>query len=250
MFSATLLCLSRVYTVYSTVSVFADRNYNISVEAADHGKPVRSAIALIHILLSPPPPLLSTSQPPPPVKEESAAVKPESSQATEPPLPPTADGRLLPTTAKAPTPSQTKTQPASAKQTPPTAPGPAEQPRSQPNRGDNNNGLVSVTPKASVGGTASDNRTYGGVFKKEVYTVQVVENADTPLVVLALGAELVAGAGAGGAATYRIVGSNYGMFHVGETSGDLVLTTSPDREERDTYILRIKVGTPTYSGSR
>ena len=37
------------------------------------------------------------------------------------------------------------------------------------------------------------------------------------------------------------------MFHVGETSGDLVLTTSPDREERDTYILRIKVGTPIHT---
>ncbi len=77
--------------------------------------------------------------------------------------------------------------------------------------------------------------------------MEVTENVDTPLVVLALGRELVAGGGAavGGAAgaTFRLVGTNYGLFHVGETTGDLVLTASPDREERDTYVLRIKVRT-------
>ena len=31
------------------------------------------------------------------------------------------------------------------------------------------------------------------------------------------------------------------MFRVEERTGDLVLSASPDREERDTYILRIKV---------
>jgi hypothetical protein len=77
-----------------------------------------------------------------------------------------------------------------------------------------------------------------------VYSVEVTENVDTPLVVLALGREVVGGAVGGAAgATFRLVGTNYGLFHVGETTGDLVLTASPDREERDTYVLRIMVRT-------
>ena len=39
----------------------------------------------------------------------------------------------------------------------------------------------------------------------------------------------------------RIVGSNYGLFGVSEESGKLELTASPDREQRDMYILRVKV---------
>ena len=39
----------------------------------------------------------------------------------------------------------------------------------------------------------------------------------------------------------RIVGSNYGLFGVSEESGKLELTSSPDREQRDMYILRVKV---------
>ena len=39
----------------------------------------------------------------------------------------------------------------------------------------------------------------------------------------------------------RIVGSNYGLFGVSEDSGKLELTASPDREQRDMYILRVKV---------
>jgi hypothetical protein len=130
---------------------------------------------------------------------------------------------------------------------PGTAPGPVEQPRSQQTHGETS---VNASPAAGTlrplspaVGPATENRTYGGLFKKEVYTVEVVENVDTPLVVLALGQELLVG----GPATFRIVGTNYGMFHVGETSGDLVLNTSPDREERDNYVLRIKVAPPTLS---
>ena len=85
-----------------------------------------------------------------------------------------------------------------------------------------------------------DETKYGGMFRKEVYTVQVFENTETPLVILALGRELE-GAGGQEGVSFRIVGSNYGIFSVEEGTGDLVLTHTPDREQRDTYILRIKV---------
>ena len=92
---------------------------------------------------------------------------------------------------------------------------------------------------------------YLGMFRKEVYTVQVFENTETPLVILSLGRELLESASGGAqetdpvrtrqAASFRIVGSDYGIFKVEEETGDLVITQSPDREQRDTYILRIKV---------
>ena len=42
----------------------------------------------------------------------------------------------------------------------------------------------------------------------------------------------------------RIVGSNYGLFGVSEDSGKLELTATPDREQRDMYVLRVKVAVP------
>ena len=41
---------------------------------------------------------------------------------------------------------------------------------------------------------------------------------------------------------FRIVGSNYGLFSITEQSGKLFITQSPDREQRDKYVLRVKVG--------
>jgi hypothetical protein len=227
----------------------SDRNYNITVEAADHGKPVRSATALIRIILSPPQP--PSTQPPPPTAQPSSTQQPLAPKS-EPFL--TAAG-TVPTVNPAPPPEQLQTAADTKKQQlEPSPPGPAEQPRSQsnPSSSSGNSPATATSPKttavaSSSSGPATENRTRDAIFKKEVYSVEVTENVDTPLVVLALGRELVAGGGAavGGAAgaTFRLVGTNYGLFHVGETTGDLVLTASPDREERDTYVLRIKVRT-------
>jgi hypothetical protein len=227
---------------------FSDRNYNITVEAADHGKPVRSATALIRIILSPPQP--PSTQPPPPTAQPSSTHQPPTPKS-EPLL--TAAG-TVPTINPAPPPEQLQTAAdAKKQQLEPSPPGPAEQPRSQsnPSSSSGNSPAAATSPKttavaSSSSGPPTDNRTRDAIFKKEVYSVEVTENVDTPLVVLALGREVVAGGGAAGGAagaTFRLVGTNYGLFHVGETTGDLVLTASPDREERDTYVLRIKVRT-------
>ena len=85
----------------------------------------------------------------------------------------------------------------------------------------------------------------GQMFKKNVYNLEVYENIQTPLVILNLGREIV---GAGGDVGedrlpihFRIVGSNYGLFSVEEDTGQLLLTASPDREQQDKFILRVKV---------
>ena len=224
---------------------FLDRNYNITVEAADHGKPVRSATALIRIILSPPQP--PSTQPPPPTAQPSSTHQPPTPKS-EPLL--TAAG-TVPTINPAPAPEQLQTAAdAKKQQLEPSPPGPAEQPRSQsnPSSSSGNSPAAATSPKttavaSSSSGPPTENRTRDAIFKKEVYSVEVTENVDTPLVVLALGRELVAAGGGAAGATFRLVGTNYGLFHVGETTGDLVLTASPDREERDTYVLRIKVRT-------
>ena len=88
----------------------------------------------------------------------------------------------------------------------------------------------------------------GQMFKKEVYSLELYENVKTPLVILDLGKEVVGVSeehGEGGLPIhYRIVGSNYGLFSVEEEGGQLYLTQSPDREQREKYILRVKVGGP------
>jgi hypothetical protein len=216
------------------------------VEAADHGKPVRSATALIRIILTPPQPPIT--QPPPPTAQPSSTQQTPTPKS-EPLL--TAAG-TVPTINPAPPPEQLQTAAdAKKQQLEPSPPGPAEQPRSQsnPSSSSGNSPATATSPKttavassSSSSSPATENRTRDAIFKKEVYSVEVTENVDTPLVVLALGREVVAGGGAAGA-TFRLVGTNYGLFHVGETTGDLVLTASPDREERDTYVLRIKVST-------
>ena len=83
----------------------------------------------------------------------------------------------------------------------------------------------------------------GQLFKKEVYNLELYENVKTPLVILGLRNEVV-GVGDGEMSLpihYRIVGSNYGLFSVEEEGGQLYLTQSPDREQREKYILRVKV---------
>jgi len=85
------------------------------------------------------------------------------------------------------------------------------------------------------------------MFKKEVYNLELYENVKTPLVILDLGKEVVGMSDDDGEMSlpihYRIVGSNYGLFSVEEEGGQLYLTQSPDREQREKYILRVKAST-------
>ena len=81
----------------------------------------------------------------------------------------------------------------------------------------------------------------GQMFQQEVYSLEVQENVAVPRLLLHLGREVV-GATEGLPVHYRIVGSNYGLFSVDEEEGRLSLMASPDREQRDLYILRVKVG--------
>ena len=88
----------------------------------------------------------------------------------------------------------------------------------------------------------------GQMFKKDVYTVEVTENRQAPQEILNLGKEVVLAKAEGQDATeeemavhFRIVGSNYGLFSITEETGKLYITQSPDREQRDKYILRVKV---------
>ena len=95
----------------------------------------------------------------------------------------------------------------------------------------------------------------GQMFKKDVYNVEVYENIQAPLEILDLGREIVGvdgGLGVGGEGVgedgdsdlpvhFRIVGSNYGLFSITEQTGKLYLTQNPDREQRDKYVLRVKV---------
>ena len=87
------------------------------------------------------------------------------------------------------------------------------------------------------------------MFRKDVYTVEVTENIQAPQEILDLGQEILlseAGeqeeAAEDMAVHFRIVGSNYGLFSITEETGKLYVTQSPDREHRDKYILRVKVG--------
>ena len=95
------------------------------------------------------------------------------------------------------------------------------------------------------------------MFKKDVYNVEVYENIQAPLEILDLGREIVGvdgglDVGVGGVGDhgdsdlpvhFRIVGSNYGLFSITEQTGKLYLTQNPDREQRDKYVLRVKVST-------
>ena len=89
----------------------------------------------------------------------------------------------------------------------------------------------------------------GQMFKKDVYNVEVSENIQAPLEILNLGQEIVGVDGVVGEPDgdgglgihFRIVGSNYGLFSITEQSGKLFITQSPDREQRDKYVLRVKV---------
>ena len=87
-----------------------------------------------------------------------------------------------------------------------------------------------------------------------MYSIDVRENVAVPRLLIDLGREVVGGEGMPVHYRFlqkdhlsvlllplRIVGSNYGLFGVSEDSGKLELTASPDREQRDMYILRVKV---------
>ena len=89
------------------------------------------------------------------------------------------------------------------------------------------------------------------MFKQDVYTVDVTENVQAPLEILNLGQEIVGvdmsenvgdpSQDQSSAIHFRIVGSNYGLFSITEETGKLYITQSPDREQREKYVLRVKV---------
>ena len=118
-----------------TLIIVSDGNHKISVEAADHGKPIKSATAIIHIILNP-------AQPPQP-----------------PPAP-----VLQP-----------------------------ELPRSIPTSNNNNNRPRIDSIEKEFVEEDGEERALSKMFVKDTYTVQVFENAETPLVLLSLGRELVTG---------------------------------------------------------
>ena len=179
------------------------------MEASDNGTPAKSATALIHIILQEPTPPEQepTSPEPTPTPPEQKLALPEENQIL-PELP-----RSIQETS------------------PPVQRIPGEKQTGKRGK------IESVEEELHP--NSKSEKKYGDMFRNEVYTVQVVENVETPLVILPLGPELVDEALG---VSFRIVGSNYGIFRIEENSGELSLISSPDREQRDTYILRIKVG--------
>ena len=154
------------------------------------------------------------------------------------------------------------------------AAGPQEQPRSTIERVKNPliispfdssstnsaNDLGSSDPKKSNDDKSDDNNhsvehhhdlPVGQMFKQDVYTVDVTENVQAPLEILNLGQEIVGvdmsehvgdpSQDQSSAIHFRIVGSNYGLFSITEETGKLYITQSPDREQREKYVLRVKV---------
>ena len=177
---------------------YLGENSTITVEAADNGTPSKSATALIHIILS---------------EEKSIQLEQTKTLSDERPNLPEIPRSILDTVQSIQNIS-----------------------RSREKQAGNRGKIDSIVEELQENG--KDKKKYGSMFKQEVYTVQVIENVDTPLVILPLGQELVQEVAG---VSFRIVGSNYGIFRIEENSGELSITSSPDREQRDTYILRIKV---------
>lgn len=185
---------------------YLGENSTITVEAADNGTPSKSATALIHIILS-------EEKPIPP--EQTKTLSDEKPSLSEIP-------RSIPDTVQS-------VQNIS---------------RSRDKQAGNRGKIDSIEGELQENG--KDKKKYGSMFRQKVYTVQVMENVDTPLVILPLGQELVQEVAG---VSFRIIGSNYGIFRIKENSGELSIISSPDREQRDTYILRIKVRYNITSGA-
>ena len=184
---------------------FSDRNYNISVEAGDHGKPIRSATAFIHIILT----------------EFSATQREPSIAATPPQSPPP------------PPPTFNPTVPVQQRQ-PPPRPLIAETPRFNP-AASAGVGIGSQQQKLLLEG---GNGGAGGMFRRPVYNVQVMENTAPLTPILSLASELMTELAN---VNLRLTSGNFGIFGIQETTGELILTGSPDREFKDSYSLTVKV---------
>ena len=198
--------------------VISGEPYNITIQAVDQGKPPRSATAVINLTLRPLPasdlprelPRSTIER----VKKKNALIinhyeNPANKYAND---------------------LGTKDFESKIRQEDPTE-----------------SDVISVTQSAVEQQKGSSGPPHllpvGQMFKKEVYNLELYENVKTPLVILDLGKEVV-GVGDGERSLpihYRIVGSNYGLFSVEEEGGQLYLTQSPDREQREKYILRVKV---------
>ena len=91
--------------------------------------------------------------------------------------------------------------------------------------------------------TSIQNVPIGQMFRQDVYTLDLPENILVPRVILDLGQEIRGGQNIAEehGIHFRILGSNYGMFSIDEALGRVSLVRSPDREQREKYIVRVKV---------
>ena len=192
--------------------------YNITIQAVDHGKPPRSATAVIQLSLRP------RLQPEEGLQElPRSTIERVSKKKT-----------LIINNYESPA-----TNHANELETKQLSPKLEPQSQLENNPGVKETDTESPTPTHLL--------PVGQMFKKEVYSLDLYENVQTPLVILDLGKEVVGLGKESPPIHYRIVGSNYGLFSVEETGGQLYLTQSPDREQREKYILRVKVSNGPYA---
>ena len=168
------------------------------MEAADHGKPIRSGTAFIHIILTEYPAAND-------VINSVAATQPSPPRLSVPPPP-------------------------SAPQFTVNPPVLQETPRFNPSAAATAANGAPQPQKLLLEG--------GGMFSRNFYKVQVVENTAPLTSIMSLKPELMTDLSN---VNLRLIGSNHGIFGIQETTGDLILTGSPDREFQSSYTLTVKV---------
>ena len=80
----------------------------------------------------------------------------------------------------------------------------------------------------------------GKLFSDPEIVIEVLENIRTPANILDLKSVMNQEARNQGDVSFEIIGSNLGIFNVDQRTGYLQLTESPDREQRENYILTLK----------
>ena len=80
----------------------------------------------------------------------------------------------------------------------------------------------------------------GKLFSDPEIVIEVLENIRTPANILDLKSVMNKQARDQGDVSFEIIGSNLGIFHIDQRTGYLQLTESPDREQRETYVLTLK----------
>ncbi len=80
----------------------------------------------------------------------------------------------------------------------------------------------------------------GKLFSDPEIVIEVLENIRTPANILDLKSVMIKQARDQGDVSFEIIGSNLGIFHIDQRTGYLQLTESPDREQRENYVLTLK----------